>query len=104
MKAAESDNRAALDGHMLTGGVASDEQEDTTSPLLFGQKTSKLADLSGSHTLRNEYWGQKKKGSRVSLAVTKNMRSISLWVKNQHVHCSFVTSAETLVAAGMSLM
>lgn len=30
---------------MLTGSV-SDEQKDTHSPLLFGQKLSKLADLS----------------------------------------------------------
>ena len=38
MRAAECDNSAVLDGHMLTGSVADDEQEDTHSPLLFGQK------------------------------------------------------------------
>lgn len=48
MKAAECDNRAAIDGHVLTGIVASDEQEDTHGPVLFGQNTSKLADLSGA--------------------------------------------------------
>lgn len=46
IKAAECDNRAALDGHVLTGIVVGDEQKDTHSPLLFGQKLSKLADLS----------------------------------------------------------
>lgn len=41
-KAAECDNRAALDGHVLTGSVARDEREDTHSPLLFGQKNIQI--------------------------------------------------------------
>lgn len=48
MKAAECDNRAAFDGHALTGSIGSDELEDTHSPVLRPKKTSKLADLSGS--------------------------------------------------------
>ena len=42
MKAAECDNGAALDGHVLTGGVAGDEQRDAHRPLLFGQKNIQI--------------------------------------------------------------
>lgn len=39
MKAAECDNRAAFDGHALTGSIGSDELEDTHSPMLRPKKT-----------------------------------------------------------------
>lgn len=60
MKAAECDDRAAFDGHVLTGSISGDEQEDTHSPMLSGQNTSKLADLSGSvHSSRRpESWAK----------------------------------------------
>ena len=48
MKIAECDNRASLDGHVLTGSVAGDEQYPQSSALQ--PKTSKLADPPGLGT------------------------------------------------------
>lgn len=42
MKAAECDNGAALDGHVLTGSVAGDEQKDTHSSLLLRPKNIQI--------------------------------------------------------------
>lgn len=53
-RAARRDTALLFDGHVLTQSYAGDEQEDTHSPLLFGRRTSKLADLSGVGTLVQE--------------------------------------------------
>lgn len=37
-KAADCDNRATLDGHVLTGSITGDEQKDTHSPVFFSAK------------------------------------------------------------------
>lgn len=53
-RAARRDTPPLFDGHVLTRSSAGDEQKDTHSPLPFGRRTSKLADLSGGGTLAQE--------------------------------------------------
>lgn len=69
-RAARRDTAPLFDGHVLTRSSAGDEQKDTHGPLLFGRRTSKLADLSGVGTL------VRKDAGRVSFAFKKNKSKI----------------------------